>query len=148
CACLRWDARRWRQGAGADVELAERIADGQADPDELAAAHAADPLLSPVLQADAFAAASAVTRGPVEDAVAYACLLHEVAGNPFRPVAVEPAWLSWGGGTVGGLARVAHDERRFGLLPVLADALEDAGCADRALLGHCRSGLRHVRGCW
>jgi hypothetical protein len=47
-----------------------------------------------------------------------------------------------------GLAWAANDERRLEALPVLADALEDAGCTDRALLGHCRSGLRHVRGCW
>jgi hypothetical protein len=32
-------------------------------------------------------------------------------------------------------------------VPVLADALEEAGCTDRTLLEHCRGGL-HVRGCW
>jgi hypothetical protein len=46
------------------------------------------------------------------------------------------------------LARGLYEEGRFADLPVLADALEEAGCADERLLGHCRSGGAHVRGCW
>jgi hypothetical protein len=75
-------------------------------------------------------------------------LLREVFGNPFRPVAIDPAWLRWNDGTVPRLARVIYDEGIFETLPVLADALEDAGCIDVALLQHCRSGATHVRGCW
>jgi hypothetical protein len=41
-----------------------------------------------------------------------------------------------------------YDERAFDRLPVLADALEDAGCADADLLGHLRGPGPHVRGCW
>jgi hypothetical protein len=63
-------------------------------------------------------------------------------------VAVEPAWLRWQGGVVAKLARAIYDERRFGDLPVLADALEDAGCDSREILAHCRSGGEHARGCW
>jgi hypothetical protein len=75
-------------------------------------------------------------------------LLCEVFGNPFRPPTVEAAWLAWHGGTVPRLAQGVYDEGRFADLPVLADALEEAGCTDADVLGHCRSGGEHVRGCW
>jgi hypothetical protein len=75
--------------------------------------------------------------------------------NPFRPVAVDPAWLHWHDGTVLKLARLAYDERdlpggtlRKENLAVLADALEEAGCAAAYLLGHLRGSGEHVRGCW
>jgi hypothetical protein len=60
----------------------------------------------------------------------------------------DPAWLAWNGGTVRTLARAVHDDNAFERLPVLADALEDAGCADADLLGHLREPGPHVRGCW
>jgi hypothetical protein len=75
-------------------------------------------------------------------------LLRCVAGNPFRPVALDSAWLHWDGGTVRKIAQGIYDDRAFDRLPVLADALEETGCADRDLLDHCRSGGEHVRGCW
>jgi hypothetical protein len=70
-----------------------------------------------------------------------------IFGNPFRPVAVDGAWARWNGGTVARLARAIYDGRAFDRLPMLADALEEAGCAERAILGHCRSGGPHARGC-
>ena len=79
---------------------------------------------------------------------AQADLVRELFGNPFRAVACDPAWLSAGGAPALELAWSAYHERRFDLLPVLADALEDAGCIQEALLTHCRSGGAHVRGCW
>ncbi len=75
-------------------------------------------------------------------------LARDIFGNPFRPVAIDPAWLAWNGGLVRKLAQSVYDERAFGRLPVLADALEDAGCADADILSHCRSGGPHVWGCW
>jgi hypothetical protein len=75
-------------------------------------------------------------------------LLRCVFANPFRPVALDPSWLRWKDGALPKMAQAIYDERRFADLPVLADALEDAGCADAAVLGHCRSGREHVRGCW
>jgi len=75
-------------------------------------------------------------------------LVREIFGNPFRPFVVESAWLAWDGGTVSHLARGIYDESAFDRLPVLADALEDAGCDDRAALDHCRSAGPHVKGCW
>jgi hypothetical protein len=78
-----------------------------------------------------------------------ACLLRELFGNPFRPVPpVEPAWLTWNGGTVSTLATAMYDSGDFARTPLLADALEDAGCADAELLGHLRGPGPHARGCW
>jgi len=78
----------------------------------------------------------------------FADVLRDVAGNPFRPVTLRYTWRAWQGGTVVKLAQAIYDERRFEDLPVLADALEDAGCADAAVLAHCRGPGEHVRGCW
>jgi hypothetical protein len=75
-------------------------------------------------------------------------LLHDIFGNPFRPVTIDPARLHWNDATVPKIAQSIYDARRFADLPILADALEDAGCADAAILEHCRSGGEHVRGCW
>jgi hypothetical protein len=83
-----------------------------------------------------------------------ASLLRCVFGNPFRPVAVDPPWLSWQGGTVFRLALAAYNERHLPTgtleptrLAILADALEEAGCDLTELLGHLRSTGPHVRGC-
>jgi hypothetical protein len=75
-------------------------------------------------------------------------LLREVIGNPFRPVTVQPARRLWNQGTVAALARAIYDERAFDRLPVLADALEEAGCDNEAVLAHLRGPGPHVRGCW
>lgn len=62
---------------------------------------------------------------------------------------IDPAWLQWNGGTVAALAGRIYDERSFHDLPILADALEEAGCQDQKILRHCRElGAVHVRGCW
>jgi hypothetical protein len=75
-------------------------------------------------------------------------ILRDFFGNPFRPVAVEPSWLSWNDGTVPRFAHAIYDERAFDRLPVLADGLEEAGCTNADILGHCRGPGPHVRGCW
>jgi hypothetical protein len=73
-------------------------------------------------------------------------LLREIIGNPFRPVTLDPAWLT---STVVALARGIYDERAFDRMPILADALQDAGCDSDDLLTHCRDPHQdHVRGCW
>jgi hypothetical protein len=68
--------------------------------------------------------------------------------TPFRRVRLEPAWLAANDGAVPTLARAIYDEGRWTDLPILGDALEEAGCDDADLLGHCRGGGRHYRGCW
>jgi hypothetical protein len=77
-----------------------------------------------------------------------AALLRDIFGNPFRFVAIDPAWLCWNDATVVKLAQAIYDERRFEDTPILADALERAGCTDADLLVHCRQPGEHVRGCW
>jgi hypothetical protein len=75
-------------------------------------------------------------------------VVRDVLGNPFRLISLDPSWLEWNGGVVGNLAEAIYQERAFDRLPILADALEDAGCDNADLLGHCRGGGEHVRGCW
>ncbi|MBV9125410.1 MAG: hypothetical protein JO112_18800 [Planctomycetes bacterium] len=77
-----------------------------------------------------------------------AVLLHDILGNPFRPVSVDPRWLKWHEKTVVHLAQALYEERRFEDMPILGDALEEAGCTNEHLLEHCRSPRPHVRGCW
>jgi hypothetical protein len=78
-------------------------------------------------------------------AAAGAELLREVAGNPFRPVQFSPTWRT---STAVALARQMYDGRDFSPMPILADALQDAGCQDEVVLIHCRGEGPHVRGCW
>jgi hypothetical protein len=72
-------------------------------------------------------------------------LLRELFGNPFRPVTADPAWLT---PTVIALAEGIYQESAFDRLPILADALQDAGCDSEDVLNHCRYEGVHVRGCW
>jgi hypothetical protein len=74
-------------------------------------------------------------------------LLRDILGNPFRPVAIRSSWLTWNDGTVRRIAQAIFDERAFDRMPILADALEDAGCVDEQIVKHCRDGGLHVRGC-
>jgi hypothetical protein len=71
--------------------------------------------------------------------------LHDIFGNPFRPVTFDPAWRT---ATAIGVAQTMYDTRDFGAMPILADALEDAGCEQAEILSHCRGDGPHVRGCW
>jgi hypothetical protein len=72
-------------------------------------------------------------------------LLRDIFGNPFRPVTLDPRWLS---SNVLDLARTIYEQRVFERMPILADALMDAGCDSEEMLNHCRGEVLHVRGCW
>ena len=73
-------------------------------------------------------------------------LIREVFGNPLRPVRFDPAWRT---DTAVLLARQMYESREFSAMPILADALQDAGCDSDDVLDHCRdAGVRHLRGCW
>jgi hypothetical protein len=78
-------------------------------------------------------------------AVPQADLARCTFGNPFHPVAVEPSWLT---STVTALATGIYAERAFDRMPILADALQDAGCDNEDVLNHCRQPGAHARGCW
>ncbi len=79
-------------------------------------------------------------------------LVREIFGNPFRPVTIDPAWLT---PSVVALVHAVYDNRNLpsgtlenASLAILAGALEDAGCDNADILNHCRQPGVHVRGCW
>ena len=72
-------------------------------------------------------------------------LLRDIFGNPFRPVAFDPAWRT---STALAIANGIYDDRAFDRLPILADAIQDAGCENEDILSHLRSDGPHVKGCW
>ena len=127
--------------------------DAVSDDDHSAAnvAHAVSYCSSPSLDLGVLAGA---VDSPAEEAsggfrnehLAQAILLRCIFGNPFRPVAFDPAWRS---DTALSLARGMYESRDFSTIPILADALQDAGCDQGDILDHCRDPKQvHVRGCW
>jgi hypothetical protein len=84
----------------------------------------------------------------VNDGLLLPDMLREIFGNPFQWKIADPAWYSANDGAVRRLATAIYGGGAFEHLPVLADALEDAGCGDGELLGHLRSPGPHARGCW
>ncbi|WP_246523698.1 hypothetical protein [Gemmata palustris] len=71
--------------------------------------------------------------------------IRDIFGNPFRPVVFSPYWRT---DTAVSLARQMYESRDFSAMPILADALQDAGCDNDDVLSHCRAPGEHVRGCW
>lgn len=172
CACVR---RIWRQLDDAEasrraVELTEWFVEDQATQEELAtvqkrandvtgsthkkqnAQRAAAWCASAVVDAAsiarsvAWASIYASHKSHRREKAAQAALLREVFGNPFRPVALDPHWLTT---DVRALAAGIYADRAFDRMPILADALQDAGCTNEEVLSHCRdTTLAHIRGCW
>ncbi len=156
------DARRFHLlPAVADVcALAERVADGLAD--DAARQVGFDAALSPAWINSELPALLAPwdTAGAGNQSAQRVCYvlaqvdgdparrlvwLREVVGNPFRWVRWEDEWLT---PTVHTLAAEAYSAGRFDGLPILADAVEDAGCDNPELLAHLRGRGPHCRGCW
>jgi hypothetical protein len=79
------------------------------------------------------------------ECVVQADLVRDIFGNPFRSFELKPEWLTL---DVLSLASGMYDSRDFGSMPILADALQDAGCDEEEVLTHCREAREHVRGCW
>jgi hypothetical protein len=133
-----WDARRVESSeAGRTAGLAIR--------------YAASPELTEVF-AETAARDAAYAVGEANgidslnsEAAAQANLLRDIFGNPFRPVAFAPSWRT---SAALDLARAMYESRDFAAMPILADALEDAGCENGDVLAHCRGDGPHVRGCW
>jgi hypothetical protein len=176
CCRLVWHLFR-REAVREAILVGEEFADGLADRDQLRAAlrtihsaRAAEPTHTPqatVLHAAGFVASDLGTFGlfgpvteiatiltnktlrvhefPAAEMAEFAALLVEFFDNPFRPVKRDPAWVS---DSVTALARGIYDDRAFDAMPILADALEDAGCMNGDVLNHCRTGGPHYRGCW
>jgi hypothetical protein len=78
--------------------------------------------------------------------MALVAVVRDVFGNPFRKVKFDKKWRT---DTAVALARQMYDSRDFSAMPILADALQDAGCENEDILTHCRdTAARHARGCW
>ena len=75
-------------------------------------------------------------------------VLRDLFGHRFYRPKIDPLWLTWNGATIPKLVRAIDDQEAFSRLPILADALEEAGCINAAILNHCRKPARHYRGCW
>jgi hypothetical protein len=145
------------------IAIAERLIEGRATETERAAAYQTTSDMAAGwgswdlgLYYDAALAAAAVAPQPghipdppyyrsawtdrklAAEHAAQAALLREIIGNPFRPPVIDPAWRTWNGGIVVKLARRIDAEGAFDLLPILGDALEEAGCVNAELFGHCR----------
>jgi hypothetical protein len=175
CGCCRlvWD--RHSVGSRRAVEVSERFADGAAGLGELRTAHEAIEYqgkswyyFHPASVASSEAPERAWSYGLPHEAdpgdgrqvmlappgqrtrylATHSELLREVFGNPLRPTVVDPSWLSWNDSTIPKIAQAIYDERAFDRMPILADALEEAGCTNADILNHCRQPGEHVRGCW
>jgi pSer/pThr/pTyr-binding forkhead associated (FHA) protein len=144
------------------LEVAERFVDGLVGEDELRAASIHWSLSFAASGHDLLAAVDARERDYTEDELQMVCypwekrwidtdldILDDLLGPlPFRPVPMRPEWLTWNDGLAVKTARRIYEERSFGDLPALADALSAARCADRDILKHCRRTGGHWRGCW
>jgi hypothetical protein len=166
-ACCRRVGRLMTDGRSRRaVEVAERYADGLAGDVEriyssktawAAWTTPAGAAAREAVEGDAWASASGASRYAswavcgvprAQELHAQAELARDIFGNIFYPVTIFPFWFSWHGGLPVAMAQRMYDSRDFTDMPVLADALEEAGCQDSDILGHCRMTREHVRGCW
>ncbi len=174
CACCRriWHWFTDEEASREAVEIAERFADGGADGQELASANQMAGSMSYAYCATladsssgAFGTAHCIAEAlsqsyPCEEvesaylaeSLEQSRLLRDIFGNPFRPLSINPVWLT---PTVTNLAATAYEERALpsgeldnARLAVLADALEEVGYDNADILNHLRGPGPHVRGCW
>jgi hypothetical protein len=169
-AQMVWDRLTWECNRQA-IEITEQHADGLATRKELAAAYQ-NLIWEPVMYTEWHIMAltdglpdlrpstdpphqlheqprkrtrSGVMRRRWADAV------RDLVHNPFHPLTIgraAAAWSAYYDGAAVKLAQVIYQERRWQDLPILADALEEAGCPAGELLDHCRHQREHFRGCW
>jgi hypothetical protein len=171
CACLRQSgADLVCDAARLAIEASERYADRQLSREDLERVHGAaraalrepgwtpeggelirramwgaDQRLKTALKQVVYAAPSEKRGDRAQVELQRCALVRDIFGNPFRPVTFDPAWRT---STAVALARQMYDAREFSALPILADALQDAGCESAEVLDHCRGPGPHVRGCW
>lgn len=177
CGCCRrvWHRLPGPRSRSA-IEIAERFADSNAKVLDLQRAQVGardenDPEASPDENPAIWATADSAYAGATEAAVwalaivaaraRVGCRRQHVAAerqgqsdlardifSPFGRSRIDPSWLFWNEGFPHRLSAEVYAERSFTRMPILADALEDAGCTDAAILSHLRSPGPHVRGCW
>jgi hypothetical protein len=164
-ACLRSGKRRPGKDARQVIDVVERYVDGAAGPEDLAKARGplhvrgrrgGDIVLASDDEED-LARAWSLSIGnnkqrwrskDIPGVRQRLLILHEIVGNPHRDCPIHPSLLAWNEGTIPRLAEAIYQEHAFERMGILGDALEEAGCADGALLAHCRQPARHCRGCW
>ncbi len=153
-----WDARRqkwdlWRATAADADATATAAAAAAADATATATAAAATAATATAADAADAAAAATATAADAADAAADAtataadatataarAAMREHQGRLLVAL-VGPGWLfsaAWRTDTAVALARHVYDARDWGAVPVLADALEDAGCDQGELLALMR----------
>jgi hypothetical protein len=140
--------RLWSEIEQAEITRTQRIPTYRG---EFLPSHAVEA----VLRVDAFFAArliSVVVPDVTDAQIRLVTILEDIVGNPFRPITINPAWLT---STVSNLATAAYEQRALpsgeldpARLAVLADALEERGCQEEGIPGHLRNSSPHVRGCW
>ncbi|AMV27511.1 hypothetical protein VT84_24130 [Gemmata sp. SH-PL17] len=148
-AAVEWAGRV----LGSAIECAEAWEPSDADPYRMgAAAYRCLCVAHCVLGGDDARAASLAREAleilldvDAEPYLLFCDLLRDIVGNPFRPVTFSPAWRT---STAVTLAAQMYESREFSVMPILADALQDAGCDSADVLNHCRVPGVHVRGCW
>jgi hypothetical protein len=172
CACGRLIWHLLSDDVGRpSIELSERFADGRADwgdlqaerlrigsapyPDEqsrrMIIRSSADFLMAFDFSIRSVVAtvvgvrelAMQLDRADCESAVCN--LIREIFTNPFRPEVFDPTWLT---PTVVVFAQAIHNGSDYDQMPMLGDALEEAGCSSPGIVDHCRGKSKHVRGCW
>jgi hypothetical protein len=183
CACCRqvWDSIK-STSARAVVGVAEKYADGLVNLSAMDAAERrwernggyepTDVLIDICGRAPRYIVEHNLARNREVAPSLQAALLRDIFGNPFRPVCPPVACadgpvcpqhgFAWLTPTVLRIAEAIYADRDFSIMPILADALEDAGCDNAELLAHCRDDVKcsdcdggwiplggpHVRGCW
>lgn len=171
CSCCRGLWSRLSSEEQAVVHALEEVADGplprvgvpaEYQPNHTPSFHTAETLsASAVSEAAAPSAWHAAKRsrafvvdarrklvgqlGRAEEWQRQADLMRCIVGNPFRPITLDPSLRT---STVVALAKQMYDTRDFAAAPILADALQDAGCEDATILNHLRANTVHVRGCF
>ncbi len=162
CGCTRrvwepvWELARY-ETYRETVEAVERLAEGPADSTRMACIRGNASIEVGLLAcADSFGAAWWATEElPMalqewqDESARQSDLLRDIFGShPFRAIFMQPAWVTWKDGMALRVAQGIYDERAFDRLPILADALEEAGCDNADILDHCRLPGEHIRGCW
>jgi hypothetical protein len=173
CWCCRriW-TELWDERSRKAVEMVEQFVDGLATDEQrcaasFAAIDARNAIRGHLIRRMAACAAYAASDFEIEEAASeganaltwleelgelsvaraeQARILHCICGNPFRQVTFNPTWRT---SDVMLLAQGIYEERAFERMPILADALQDAGCDNEDILSHCRdTSTPHARGCW
>lgn len=141
--CTGDELEQARETASGAVQVV--VASHDEPDDRMARFYSSDELLAKYRRRMANAHTAALQLQASEQA-SQSSLLRDIFGPlPFRPVTLDPTWLT---STAIALASQMYEARDFSLMPILADALRDAGCECAELLDHCCGSGPHARGCW